>query len=112
MHRWMIALAMVALLAAPAVAADLDGTLRKIKSTNTITLGYREASRPFSFAGDDGKDLGVGNERRPGEHLALPAQRLFEQRGALREVILVCYRRYFRRVHQNPPAIVPLILPG
>ena len=39
-------------------AAELDGTLKKIKTTNTIRLGYREASRPFSFTGDDGKPAG------------------------------------------------------
>ena len=39
-------------------AADLDGTLKKIKGANTITLGYRESSRPFSFVGDDGKPAG------------------------------------------------------
>jgi len=39
-------------------AADLTGTLQKIKTTNTIRLGYREASRPFSFTGDDGKPAG------------------------------------------------------
>jgi ABC-type amino acid transport substrate-binding protein len=50
--------AMIVFLASPALAADLDGTLRKIKTTGTITLGYREASRPFSFAGDDGKPAG------------------------------------------------------
>jgi ABC-type amino acid transport substrate-binding protein len=44
--------------AEPALAADLEGTLKKIKATNTITLGYREASRPFSFTGDDGKPAG------------------------------------------------------
>ena len=38
-------------------AADLDGTLKKIKDRNAIVLGYREASRPFSFTGDDG----IGN---------------------------------------------------
>ena len=45
-------------LAAPALGADLDGTLKKIKSTNTITLGYREDARPFAFVGDDGKPAG------------------------------------------------------
>ena len=33
------------ILTGPAFGADLDGTLKKIKSTNTITLGYRESSR-------------------------------------------------------------------
>jgi ABC-type amino acid transport substrate-binding protein len=46
------------LLGGPALAADLDGTLKKIKSTNTITLGYLDSARPFSFAGDDGKPTG------------------------------------------------------
>jgi ABC-type amino acid transport substrate-binding protein len=46
------------LLAGPAPAADLEGTLKKIKATNTITLGYLEAARPFSFVGDDGKPAG------------------------------------------------------
>jgi len=52
------AIAVLALLAGPAVGAELEGTLKKIKATNTITLGYREASRPFSFVGDDGKPAG------------------------------------------------------
>src|SRR4029453_17233795 len=36
-------------LATPAPAQDLEGTLKKIKDTNTLTLGYRENSPPFSF---------------------------------------------------------------
>jgi ABC-type amino acid transport substrate-binding protein len=48
----------VALLASPALAADPEPTLKKIKRTNTIALGYRESSRPFSFVGDDGKPAG------------------------------------------------------
>jgi ABC-type amino acid transport substrate-binding protein len=58
MLRWATLLATIVALAGPALAADLEGTLRKIKTTNTITLGYREASRPFSFVGDDGKPAG------------------------------------------------------
>lgn len=57
MTAW-IALLLTTLLAAPALAADLDGTLKKIKSTGTITLGYRDSSRPFSFEGPDGKPAG------------------------------------------------------
>ena len=53
MTAW-IALLLTTLLAGPALAADLDGTLKKIKSTGTITLGYRDSSRPFSFEGPDG----------------------------------------------------------
>src|ERR1700732_3621955 len=43
-----------AALALPAAAQDsnvgvLSGTLKKIKNTGTITLGYRESSLPFSY---------------------------------------------------------------
>jgi hypothetical protein len=48
---------------------------------------------------------------RPGEHLALPAQRLFEQRRALREIIMVCDRRFFRRSHRLLQVIVSLTQP-
>ena len=49
--RWLtLLLLLTALLSAPALAADLDGTLKKIKRTKTITLGYQESARPFSFA--------------------------------------------------------------
>ena len=48
----------VLLLGTPALAAELDGTLKKIKATNTITLGYRDDARPFAFVGDDGKPAG------------------------------------------------------
>src|SRR5262249_22313351 len=59
MTRWLVTIVAALLtLTGPATAADLDGTLKKIKSTNTITLGYRESSRPFSFVGDDGKPAG------------------------------------------------------
>jgi len=78
----MIRLGMVLLtlvtLVGPAQAADLEGTLKKIKTTNTITLGYREASRPFSFVGDDGKpagysvDLCTAVAAAIGKELALP----------------------------------------
>jgi len=58
MMTWVILLVTTLLLAGPAVGADLDGTLKKIQSTNTINLGYRDSSRPFSFVGDDGKPAG------------------------------------------------------
>ncbi|HEY7041092.1 MAG TPA: amino acid ABC transporter substrate-binding protein [Methylomirabilota bacterium] len=58
MVRTLTLLLSVALLAAPAVAAEPEPTLKKIKRTNTIALGYRESSRPFSFVGDDGKPAG------------------------------------------------------
>ncbi len=46
------------LLAGPALGADLQGTLKKIKDSNTISMGYRESSPPFSFAGVPGKPAG------------------------------------------------------
>ncbi len=39
-------------------AQDLGGTLKKIKDTNTITIGYRESSIPFSFLDDKQQPVG------------------------------------------------------
>ena len=53
--RIVFAAASILLLAAPANAqesanvAALSGTLKKVKDTGTITLGYRESSLPFSY---------------------------------------------------------------
>lgn len=58
MIRSLVLLLTVVLLAEPSIAAEPEGTLRKIKRSNAITLGYRESSRPFSFVGDDGKPAG------------------------------------------------------
>lgn len=58
MTRWLTLALATLTLAGPALAADLDGTLKKIRTTGTIALGYRDSSRPFSFAGDDGKPAG------------------------------------------------------
>ena len=41
-----------------ASAQDLQGTLKKIKDSGTISIGYREQSVPFSFKGSDGKPAG------------------------------------------------------
>lgn len=41
-----------------AQAQDLGGTLKKIKDTNTITIGYRESSIPFSFLDDKQQPVG------------------------------------------------------
>ena len=45
------------LLAAGPVAAQ-EGTLKKIKDTNTITLGHRDASIPFSYFDDKQQAVG------------------------------------------------------
>ena len=49
-----VAIALAAtLLSAPALAAELTGTLKKIKESGSITLGHRDASIPFSYFGND-----------------------------------------------------------
>jgi glutamate/aspartate transport system substrate-binding protein len=39
-------------------AQDLQGTLKKVKDSGTLNLGFRESSRPFSFAGPEGRPAG------------------------------------------------------
>ena len=43
---------------APACAEDLSGTLKKIKETGSIALGFRDSSIPFSYLDDDQKPIG------------------------------------------------------
>ena len=45
-------------LADPVWGQDLDGTLKKIKTSGTFTIGYREAAPPFSFPGPDKRPVG------------------------------------------------------
>ncbi|WGR69550.1 MULTISPECIES: amino acid ABC transporter substrate-binding protein [unclassified Bradyrhizobium] len=51
------ALMALAAMAGPSTAAD-SPTLSKIKSSGAITIGYREASIPFSYLGSDQKPIG------------------------------------------------------
>ena len=44
--------------AAQAHAGELSGTLKKIKETGTITIGYRDSSIPFSYLDDNQKPIG------------------------------------------------------
>jgi ABC-type amino acid transport substrate-binding protein len=39
-------------------AQQLDGTLKTVKSTSTLNLGYLESAPPFSFAGPDKRPTG------------------------------------------------------
>src|SRR5262245_66265832 len=57
-----VALTVTWLVPAPAPAQDLQGTLKKIRDSGTITIGYREQSLPFSFRGDDGKPAGYSGD--------------------------------------------------
>src|SRR5258708_33146577 len=55
----MMGLAMpAALCAAQANAEELTGTLKKIKETGIITIGYRDSSIPFSYLDDSQKPIG------------------------------------------------------
>ena len=45
-----------------ASAQDLTGTLKKAADSNTFTVGYREASVPFSYLGADAKPTGYAFE--------------------------------------------------
>jgi glutamate/aspartate transport system substrate-binding protein len=56
--RILAALALALWLPGWASAQDLQGTLKKIKDSGTISIGYREQSVPFSFKADDGKPAG------------------------------------------------------
>ncbi len=44
--------------AAGAQAQQLEGTLKKVKDSGTITVGYRESSIPFSYLDDNQKPIG------------------------------------------------------
>ena len=47
-----------ALCAGAAQAEELTGTLKGIKETGAITIGYRESSIPFSYLDDNQKPTG------------------------------------------------------
>jgi glutamate/aspartate transport system substrate-binding protein len=58
-----IIFALVALAVGTAVCAqDLTGTLKKIKDTGAITIGYRESSIPFSYLDDKQQPIGYAME--------------------------------------------------
>jgi glutamate/aspartate transport system substrate-binding protein len=59
MHCRLIAATTAAfVVAGPALADELTGTLKKIKETGAITLGHRESSVPFSYYDDNQKVIG------------------------------------------------------
>jgi glutamate/aspartate transport system substrate-binding protein len=60
MLRFLLAVGLIApLLAFPAARAqELTGTLKKIKDSKTMTLGYRESSIPFSYVNKVGEPIG------------------------------------------------------
>ncbi|HET7888917.1 MAG TPA: amino acid ABC transporter substrate-binding protein [Bradyrhizobium sp.] len=50
--------AQAVLSAAPARAEPLSGTLKKIRETGSISLGFRDSSIPFSYLDDNQKPIG------------------------------------------------------
>jgi len=46
------------MIAGPVAGQELDGTLKKIKASSTLTLGYIESAPPFSFPGPDRRPVG------------------------------------------------------
>jgi glutamate/aspartate transport system substrate-binding protein len=58
-RKYMIGYALVAAFCAtPAMAQELTGTLKNIKDTGAITLGFRDSSIPFSYLDDNQKPIG------------------------------------------------------
>jgi len=58
-HRHIIVCLLAgALCTGPAMAQDLTGTLKNIKETGAITLGFRDSSIPFSYLDDNQKPIG------------------------------------------------------
>jgi len=51
-------LLMVLIVAGPVWSQDLDGTLKKIKASSTLNLGYLTSAPPFSFPGPDKRPVG------------------------------------------------------
>ncbi len=50
------------LVSSQVLSEDLTGTLKKIKETNTIALGHRESSIPFSYYNDKQEVIGYSQE--------------------------------------------------
>ncbi len=57
MLRLLLAVALL-LAASGARAQELTGTLKKVKDSKTVTLGYRESSIPFSYVNKVGEPIG------------------------------------------------------
>lgn len=53
-----LAVALALAVASPAGADELTGTLKKVKESRSIVIGYREASLPFSFRNRAGQPIG------------------------------------------------------
>ncbi len=56
--RYPLALAVALLCTAHVGAAELSGTLKKIKDSGVIVLGHRDSSIPFSYLANENKPIG------------------------------------------------------
>lgn len=50
------------IVAGGALAQELDGTLKKINTSGTLTIGYLTSAPPFSFPGPDKRPVGYSVE--------------------------------------------------
>lgn len=57
-----LAAATTLMFSAASQAQEVDAVIQKLKSTHTITIGFRETSVPLSYRGDDGKPTGYSVE--------------------------------------------------
>ena len=57
LRHWVVSVATGLVFCFP-MLTQAAGTLDKIKASRTLTLGYRQASVPFSFAGKDKQPWG------------------------------------------------------
>jgi glutamate/aspartate transport system substrate-binding protein len=58
MTYWLSVLFFLGSLTSSAFGQPVQGTLEKIKSAKSMTMGYREASLPFSYVGDEKQPRG------------------------------------------------------
>ncbi len=61
-NRLLLAAMACLLFSTSALAEDLTGTLKKIKDTDTISLGHRESSVPFSYYNDKEQVIGYSQD--------------------------------------------------
>jgi len=61
-HRCLLAILACVLISGSVLAQELTGTMRKIKDSNTISLGHRESSIPFSYYDDKQQVIGYSQE--------------------------------------------------
>jgi glutamate/aspartate transport system substrate-binding protein len=82
LHPRVGATAALLLCAIAAQGQALTGTLKQVKDSGTITIGYRESSIPFSYLGSDAQPIGYSMELcgrivdAVKKQLALPALKL------------------------------------